>query len=656
MSKDFQQGPNVFHPEKAGAVGSRNSLAQEGRDKYVESKALIDEEVDKILNHVSQKLPPEVLERLEVMGGIKEKLHNYVNQNYVNMFNRYMVTIEDELQKKVRDFVDKEEYRTLARYTPREITELLDKIGGMDKFNTSEVEKSIVNMYGHLQGHVQREVTELENQTNALLRQKTDVGALLRGENAYSVVKCAFKDNSKKPKTVSDIKLSVNILDSELVSPIFHYQVTTDYLIKDVISKHITDLIDVEIEELKDKHVDEGKSELTDTELLFEKINRIENYTDDEVENEQSKRYAYIAKHLMDKINGLPSEIPVAEYDSLNIRENIKKVIDTENIRNRGFNTAVNSLTSILDNSKLGYQYIENMKNARVVVVKEYEDVDEDSLPDERYQMRLSYLDQEQLELEQRAYDKQMEEFDKEIDKVWETLETIYETKFKEYKKIYDFHDLARKFSKSIVKYKKRQNPDYEAEEGNHKLWDEVTFIKPEDSEVDRTNRTYTHEKAYLKNKLILMKEKLQEMYGHSNPPERVVTDERVDFLIDRFDSFSYKINPYHVQPGLLLDMDLTSIKKKKTTIMGMSNVLNEFLHRVSKGFQDAAFASFSRRRSTIREDIDKTFETLDEKKMGESHRVNQRDLSQMADLVTKKGPSDDDYDNGGNSVEFQEL
>ena len=39
-----------------------------------------------------------------------------------------------------------------------------------------------------------------------------------------------------------------------------------------------------------------------------------------------------------------------------------------------------------------------------------------------------------------------------------------------------------------------------------------------------------------------------------------------------------------------------------------MANVLNEFLHGVSKGFQDAAFASFSRRRSTVREDIAQSF------------------------------------------------
>jgi hypothetical protein len=67
-------------------------------------------------------------------------------------------------------------------------------------------------------------------------------------------------------------------------------------------------------------------------------------------------------------------------------------------------------------------------------------------------------------------------------------------------------------------------------------------------------------------------------------------------------------INPYHVQPGLILDIDITSIKRKKATLDGMANVLNEFLHGVSKGFQDAAFASFSRRRSTVREDISQSF------------------------------------------------
>jgi len=181
-SWDLPKSPNVFHPEKPSAVGSRNSLAQEFRDQQAEVDLLLSEEVDKVMNHITAKLPQDVLQRLDIMGGLKEKIYNYYNHNYQNMFNRYVVTSEDEMVKKVRNFIDKEEMKSLARYTPREIAQLLDQIGGMDKFNTGEIEKSIINMYGHLHGHVQRGVNDLENLTNSLLRQKTDVGAFIRGQ------------------------------------------------------------------------------------------------------------------------------------------------------------------------------------------------------------------------------------------------------------------------------------------------------------------------------------------------------------------------------------------------------------------------------------------------------------------------------------------
>src|SRR5215469_477293 len=292
---DLPKSPNVFHPEKPSAVGSRNSLAQEYRDQQTEVNLLLEEETNKVIHHLTAKLPKDVLERLDVMGSVKEKLYNYFNQNYQNMFNRYMVTSEDEMVKKVRNFIDKEETLVLARYTPKEIADLLDAVGGAGKFNTGEIEKSMVNMYGHLQGHIQRGVNELETLTNSFLRQKMDIGAFVRGENAYSIVKCAFKDNILKPKNVTDVKLSINILDSELISPIFHYQVTVEYLIKDLLSKHLVDSIDHAIEKLKDDRVDQGLEELSDSEIIFNKINRVENYTDDNVDNEKSKRYAIIA-------------------------------------------------------------------------------------------------------------------------------------------------------------------------------------------------------------------------------------------------------------------------------------------------------------------------------------------------------------------------
>ncbi len=607
-SIDLPRSPNVFHPEKPSAVGSRNSLAQDYRDQQKEVNQLLEEETNKVLHHLNAKLPKEVLERLDVMGGLKEKLYNYFNQNYQNMFNRYMVTAEDEMLKKVRGFVDREEMKVLNRYTPKEIATLLDEVGGADKFNTGEIEKSMVNMYGHLQGHIQRGVNDLETLTNSLLRQKTDVGAFVRGENAYSIVKCAFKDNIYKPKTVTDVKLSVNILDSELISPIFHYQATVEYLIKDLIAKHYMDEIDKYIEKTKDERIDQGLEELSDGEIIFAKMRKVTELTDDNVDNPKSRRYDVMAKELMDRINNLRAEIDPATYDQLNIRENLKKIIDIENIRNRGFNTAINSLTSILDTSKMGYQYIENLKNARELILREYDDTNSALLPDERYQIRLRYYDNAQLNEERKAYEVMIKSFETEVEHLWDVLETRYEdSKF--LTRVTDFKDLAALYKRKIRKNIKERTGD-PLYEDIAKVWDEISFIKPVETDVEKMNRTYLYEKDKLRKRLIIMRNKLKGMYDYQYPIERRVMEERLDFLETEFNKFDYIINPFHLQPGLLLDVDITSIKRKKATLDGMANVLNEFLHGVSKGFQDAAFASFSRRRSTVRADIAQTFTT----------------------------------------------
>jgi hypothetical protein len=630
---DLPKSPNVFHPEKPSAVGSRNSLAQEYRDQQSEVNQLLEEEVNKVIHHLTSRLPKDVLERLDVMGGMKEKLYNYFNQNYQNMFNRYMVTTEDEMVKKIRNFIDKEETKVLVRYTPKEIADLLDQVGGADKFNTGEIEKSIVNMYGHLQGHIQRGVNELETHTNSILRQKTDTGAFVRGENAYSIVKCAFKDNLFKPKTVSDVKLSVNILDSELISPIFHYQVTVEYLIKDLIAKHIIDTIDKDIEKYKDERIDQGLEELSDSEIIFKKIGNVETYTDDKGDDPKSKRYTIIAKTLMERISDLRAEIDPATFDQQNIRENIKKIVDIENIRNRGFNTAINSITSILDTSKMGYQYIENLKNAREVLIREYEDTDKANLPDERYQIRMRYFDQTQLIEERKAYDVQMKSFETEVQHLWDVLEVIYQDS-KSIFKITDFQDLAKKERPRVRKLIKEKSGE-PAYEDIAKVWDEVSFVRAAETEVERSNRTYIYEKDKIRQKIIIMRDRMKNMYDYQYPIERRVMEDRLSFLEMKYYDFEYLINPYHIQPGLLLDVDITSIKRKKATLDAMANVLNEFLHGVSKGFADAAFASFSRRRSTVREDINQSFGAAEEKPVaGEG----QPSGSSYLDLINSSG------------------
>ncbi len=308
------------------------------------------------------------------------------------------------------------------------------------------------------------------------------------------------------------------------------------------------------------------------------------------------KRYTILAKKFLDKIEGLRAEIDIEEYDPLNIRENIKYIIDEENIRNRGYNTAVNAITSILDTSKLGYQVCDNMKNARICQIREYEELDKTILPDERYAIRLAYYDQNQLREAKKEFDRQMDAFTREILRVWDVVHAHYESK-KRFRSLRDFDDLANR----LMSRDWRRNKREEDADPNSVLWNEIGEMYNENSFVEKNNRTYEDRIHNLKNKLKYLRELLQKMHGFQNPIERVILDERINFLERRFNEFTYKINPHHIQPGLVLDVDVTTIKRKQYMLKGMANVLNEFLYSVSRGFQDAAFATFKRRRSTVR-------------------------------------------------------
>ncbi|MFI5399670.1 MAG: cytoplasmic filament protein CfpA [SAR324 cluster bacterium] len=605
-------GPNVIHPETPSAVGSRNSLNRHNRDEYAESKAMVDEEVDKILNHLHARLPPEVLSRTEVGATVKTKLHSFFNQNMQNMLNRYITTVEDEMGKKVRDLVDLEEMRGLNRYSPRPISYLLDRIGGADKFHTGEVEKSIVNIYGHLQGHVQREMNDLETRTNSILRRKTDVGAFVRGENAYAIVKCSFRDHPEKPGTVSQIKLALNVLSSELISPIFPYQVSMSFLVKDVLSKRIMDALERELEQVNAGLVDQGKAELTAEQKIFERIKLMDTMTSDE-DTEGSRRYSVISKKFLDAIEGVQAEISTAEYDSLGIRENVAKVVNNENIRNRGYNTAVNSLTHILDWSRMGYQHIENYKTVRRCFIREYEATDQSRLPDERYQMELSYFDHNQIVAMREAYQAQLVEFERTVTELWNVVQAIY-LEHRDRSATLDWEVLCdrllgdgkkpglRRSWRSVF----QEQPPEEAPAPAKTKWNEVTFIAPDETTAtgSQTNPTLEKRVDDLRARFGLMRDTLNRVFEDTNPTLREIAEGRIAFLESEFLRFAALINPYHLNPGLLLDVDVVTIKRKTTTMMNMANVLNEFLSAVSKGFQDTAFAAFSRRRSTQREDL----------------------------------------------------
>lgn len=601
-SGDFRGGPNAVHPEQPSAVGSRNSLNRDNRDEYVEARAVIDEEVDKILNHISSKLPPEVLQDISVMGNVKSHLHTYFNQTFQNMSNRYLTTAEDELGKKLRTLIDKEEHRTLNRYTPREIAELLNQIGGVGLFNTEEVEKSIVNIAGHLQGHIQRGTYDFENLTNDILMQHTDVGGFVRGNNAYAVVKCSFRDNYKKPDKVVDIKLALNVLNVELISPIIAHLMLTEHLIKEVIGKQILRLVDREVDEINQQLSLEGRPGLTPNESVFEKIKAIENYTDDDP-GETSKRYQLLPRKFLERIQGMTGEIErTAEYDVLGIREAIAAMLENEGVRAMGWHTAVNSLTGILDRARMGYQHAENFKGARRLIVREYEETEAVNLPDERFQIELAHYDSRKISSEKVAYSAQLFEFKREIMRLWDVVEQVYaEEKARTGKQ--DWNDLIQ-----TTIYRDRPGPKrgwFQAPaptpvEEQERVWNEVLFVQRKLTDLEEINQSYEQPIIEYKTRLTLIRKRLEEIFGMNFPDHRVVLQERLNFLEVQFIDFMDRINPYHLQPGLLLDFSMTSIKRLQVTIKGMSNVLNEFLAGISTGFQDDSMEHHEKRRSHV--------------------------------------------------------
>ena len=614
MSTEFTQGPNVAHPERASAVGSRNSINRNARDEYKESKLVVDEEVDKILNHLNSKLPPEVLSKLHISSTVKELLHSYFNQGMQNMLSRYLTTVEDEMAKKFRDFIDNTEQEGLNKYTPAGIPKLLDEVGGKDKFNTAEVEKSVVNIYGHLQGHVQRGQFELEQDTNDILRQRADVGAFIRGDNVHSIVKCAFINSLDRPKNVTDISLSVNVLDAELVSPIYHHLTSADSIIGQLVSDVVMRHIDDEVKKIDVSLLDEGKESLTNNEAFFERIKMMGNLADPEVtvdnlppelQNSNARAMFQMGKKLVKIVKGVPSDISKLYSDPLAVKRNITQLLSEDAVRSRGFNTAVNTITAILDTSRMGYQYIENNKNARHLIIREYQDTE--NLPDESYEINMSYLDVDQLRELRIAYLQQFEDFECQFQKIWDVCYQMY-LDAKQGLKFIDYDDVKAEFLErkqkgvfSSLLHFIGINGDSEDEdaEGIDRVWDEITFITPTETDVEKSNNTFQAKEKTIISLINITEDKLRTIFKGSYPIERICIEDRMFDLKRLFHAFTKGYNPFHCQSGLNIQMNIRTIKRKKTTMKSMSNVLNEFLFGISTQFQDQAFADFKRRRST---------------------------------------------------------
>ena len=331
-------------------------------------------------------------------------------------------------------------------------------------------------------------------------------------------------------------------------------------------------------------------------------------------------------------VKGIPAELSRLYSDPLSVKENISKLLDADSVRNRGFSTAVNTITAILDTSRMGYQFVENNKNARQLVIREYEDENKEHLPDENYEIRMQYLDADQLRESRIAYVQAFNDFEIQTRMVWDVCGEIYLETKRDFNRI-DYNDVKQEY---LGKEKKgllarifsslgASDTDDDLEE-DEKIWDEVLFIHPDDTEIEKANATFKDSFNRTVKLFELIRIQMESIFQRIYPVERVYVEERVDYLEESLNEFYKMYNPFHCQPGLNMQINISTVKRKRTTMKSISNVLNEFFYGISREFQDQAFADFQRRRST-----DTTAEYKDFISYDVAHEDTKNEVSQAS-------------------------
>ena len=456
---------------------------------------LLAEETGKALQYLGTKLEKGIFSGMKTKSSIKEKLHDCLSRNFQAIHTRCLETCEVTGDN--------------ARYSPREIAEILTTFGGSGFFNAGNIEKP----------PSQKPLTgNLELFTNKILRQKNDASLFLPDGRSSCLVVCSFKDNALKPKTVTDVKLCINIPDSDLVSVEFRSFAIAKYLIKTLLSNHLTGIIDREIEKQQEQ----------------------DNFSIDA---------------FAEAITGWN-----ADFDMASVREHICNNGDIDSVRSLGFAGAAHILASLLGSANMSFQFIEN--HANEVIIREYEDTDTANLPDEHFSVKLILLDAGRLHEERENYHAQVRDFEYKVRHLRNLIEVIYQDS-KSIFKVNDFEDLARKNRSRIQLLKDTTGANFRSAAGE---WGDLST------------------KESIRACLARMHERINNMYEFLYPVERRVMEERLFALESEYTRIERLMDPSRLQPGLVLDMDMTTIKQKKTTVQSMAQVLKDFLLLTSPG------------------------------------------------------------------------
>jgi len=498
---DLPKSVKTVRPQARGEY-----IPKTGENRQASLDRIIREQAGRFSSQLGAKLPVESIPRLD------EKLYNFINQNYRGISGNFPMGHSDEITFDSRG--------KAVKNTVVEITAMLENEGY--QFNTGEIEKSQANR--------QWGIGDLEAHTNNMLRRKAGIGSVVDSQKANLVVSCVFKDNAMKPKTVTDLKLSVNIPETELIDSETRFKVSAAYLIREIICKRLSESID--------------NAEILNTATTEEAVNFFDSLLNDRVEIYASDPEEYL--------------------QNLDVNDEI------EEIRDKGFSAASNLIVSILNAVNLDCQFLENLRDRREITLSEYADTDDLILPDEHYQIRLRYFSNTRLLEERAAYDGRLKSLSVETLRLWDLLEVIYQDS-KSVFKVNDFEDLVRKNRNRI-----------------NDLIKDGTGKSPYDTQKPpETPLAPAHgENEEIRVLLARMEERIRNISDNMYPVERQITEERLSMLEKEFSCFENCINPYNLQPGILVDIDLTSIKRKRTTLDSMSAVLGKFLDNVSACFK----------------------------------------------------------------------
>jgi hypothetical protein len=479
-------------------------LPKTGENRQDSLDRIFKEQAARLSGRLGAKLPAEALQRLD------EKLYGFISQNYSFISGSFLWSHGEELTRGDSGAIKNTAIKMM----------LESEVG---RFNSGEIEKSL--------GSRQWGISDLEAHTDNMLRCKSGIGSIVDSQKTNSVLICVFKDNAKKPKTVTDLKLSVNILETELIDSESMYKAEAAYLTREIICKHLFESID--------------NAEILKTAAKEEAVKFVDGLLNRRLEIDSPDLDEYLG--------------------------NIDSSDEIEEVRSRGFSAASNLIVSILNAVNLDCQFLENHKDKREVILREYEDTDDTVLPDERYQIRLRYLSKARLLEERAAYNGRIKNLSVETLRLWDLLEVIYQDS-KSVFKVNDFEDLVRK-------NKNRINDPLKDGTGKSPY----DLQKPFETHPDPVHG----EKEEIRVLLAKMEERIKNITDSMYPVEKQITEERLSLLEKEFSCFENCINPYSLQPGILVDIDLTTIKRKRTTLDSMSAALGLFLDDVSGCFRD---------------------------------------------------------------------